>query len=142
MRLHPAVVLGVFALQVFVAGLVLVRKGRRPSVAMAWIVAVMAIPIAGLAAYFLVGENNFGRKRAARHARILAEIDRPSVHTHADARCGATSLDPDEAQLARMAESVSHGPVLAGNRIDLSGDSAANVDAMVRDIDAARGHVH
>jgi len=141
-RLHPALVLGEFALQLFVAGLVLVRKGRRPTVAMAWIVAVMGIPVAGLLAYFLVGESNFGRKRAARHARILAEVDRPERHRHADPRCVADSLRADQAQLARMAESVSHGPVLAGNRIDLSGDSAANIEAMARDIESARGHAH
>lgn len=142
MRLHPAVVLGEFALQLFVAGLVLVRKGRRPTVAMAWIVAVMGIPIAGLVAYFLVGESNFGRKRARRHARILDEVDRPERHTHADPRSREAAVGRDAAQLARMAESVSHGPVLAGNLIDLSGDSAANTEAMARDIEAARGHAH
>jgi cardiolipin synthase len=140
--LHPAIVLGEFALQLFVAGLVLVRKGRRPTVAMAWIVAVMAIPVAGLVTYFLVGESNFGNRRAARHARILAEVDRPERHAHRDPRSSEAALASDQAQLARMAESVSHGPVLAGNLVDLSGDSAANVEAMARDIEAARSHAH
>ena len=140
--LHPAIVAGEFALQLFVAGLVLVRKGRRPSVAMAWIVAVMAIPVAGLLTYFLVGESNFGRRRAARHARILDEVDRPERHTPTDARCSQASIGPEQAQLVRMAESVSHGPVLAGNLVDLSGDSAANTEAMARDIENARGHAH
>jgi cardiolipin synthase len=140
--LHPSFLLAEFALRLFVACLVLVRKGRRPSVAMAWIIAVVAIPVAGLIAYFLVGENNFGRRRAARHARILREVDRPEVHVPLDPRARSTRLDPGQTQLARLAESVSHGPALAGNALELSGDSAANIEAMARDIDAARSHVH
>jgi cardiolipin synthase len=140
--LHPSLLLAEFALRLFVACLVLVRKGRRPSVAMAWILAVIAIPVAGLIAYFLVGENNFGRRRAARHAAILREVDRPEVHAPGDPRARLLRLDPGQTQLARLAESVSHGPALAGNALELSGDSAANIDAMARDIDAARAHVH
>lgn len=142
MSLHPSLLLAEFALRLFVACLVLLRKGRRPSVAMAWILAVIAIPVAGLIAYFLVGENNFGRRRAARHAAILREVDRPEVHAPGDPRARLLQLDPGQTQLARLAESVSHGPALAGNALELSGDSAANIDAMARDIDAARAHVH
>ena len=142
MTLHPSLLLAEFALRLVVACLVLVRKGRRPSVAMAWIIAVVAIPVAGLLAYFLVGENNFGRRRAARHAQILREVDRPEVHAPSDPRTRALRLDAGQTQLAQLAESVSHGPALAGNALELSGDSAANIEAMARDIDAARAHVH
>ena len=142
MSLHPAIPLAEFLLRVLVAGVVLVRKGRRPAVALAWIVAVLGIPLAGLIAYFLVGESNFGRRRAARHARILAVVDRPEAHRQSDPRATALCLMPEAMQLSRLAESVSHGPALAGNAVELSGDSAANIEAMARDIDGARAHVH
>ena len=142
MTLHPAIVISELALRLLVVCVVLVRKGRRPTVAMAWTLAVLAIPVGGLVAYFLVGENNLGRRRAARHARILKEVDRPEMHRPSDARATTLRLDPAQRQLACIAEAVSHGPALAGNALDLSGDSAANIDSMVRDIDAARAHVH
>jgi len=142
MTISTALVICEFLLQLLVAGLVLVRKGRRPSVATAWIVTVMALPLAGIIAYFLIGESRFGSRRAERHARIMREVDVPAVHAHAEARCLQAALSEEQSQLASMATSVSHSPVLAGNLLDLSGDSAANIDAMVADINAARSHVH
>jgi cardiolipin synthase len=142
LSLHPAILICEFTLRLLVAVLVLVRKGRRPTVAMAWILAVLALPVAGVVAYFLVGESRFGRRRAARHARILREVDRPEVHAHPDPRARTPQTDAGSMQLMQMAESVSHGPALAGNSLELSGDSASNIDSMARDIDAASGHVH
>lgn len=142
MTIHLTLVIGEFLLQVFVAGVVLVRKGHRPAVSTAWILAVMSLPIVGMAAYFLVGENRFGSRRAARHARILSEVDVPAVHTHSDPRCSQSNLSTDQTQLAAMATTVSHSPVLCGNQVDLCGDSADNIRTMARDIDAARRHVH
>ena len=139
---HPAILFGELGLRLLVVCVVLVRKSRRPAVAMAWMVAVLGLPVLGVGAYLLVGENRFGRRRAARHARILSEVDVPGVHAFADPRCADATLSPDQRQLARMAESVSHGPVLAGNELALSGDSAANIEAMTRDIAEARLHVH
>ena len=104
---HPALLFVEFALRLLVAGLVLVRKGRRPAVAMAWLVAVLGLPVMGIAAYLLVGENRFGTRRARRHRDILGRIDTPQVHAHADPRCTATALPSDQAQPPGLAE-VSH----------------------------------
>ncbi len=142
MSIHPVFLYAEFAAQLAVAGLVLVRRGRKPAVATAWIVTVMALPLAGIGLYLLVGESRVGRRRAARHAAIVAKVDTPTVHRHQDPRSMQVTLNEDQRQLAALATSVSHGPVLGGNRVDLSGDSAANIDRMVADIDAARRHVH
>jgi len=140
--LHPAFLYLEFALHVAVAGVILLRRGRRPAVATAWIVTVMALPVLGVVLYLLVGESRVGRRRARRHAAIVARVDRPEVHRHQDPRSMEVQLGQEQRQLSRLAASVSHGPVLGGNRVDLSGDSAANIDRMVADIDAARRHVH
>ena len=142
MSIHPFFLYLEFALQLGVAGMVLVRRVRKPAVATAWIVTVMAVPLVGAALYLLVGESRVGRRRAARHAAIVSKVDTPEVHRHADPRSVQVRLAEEQRQLARLAGSVSHGPVLAGNRVELSGDSAANIQRMVADIDAARLHVH
>jgi hypothetical protein len=139
---HPAVVVGIFLLQVAVACRVLIHTAGRPAVALAWIVTVMAVPGLGLLAYLLVGESKFGLRRARRHAAILQEVDVPSVHTQRDARAMQHDLTAEQQQLSLMAGSVSHSPVLSGNRVALSGDSADNIARMVQDIDAATHHVH
>lgn len=140
--MHPAVVLGIFLLQVAVACRVLIHTAGRPAVALAWIVTVMAVPGLGLAAYLLVGESKFGFRRARRHAEILRRVDTPAAHAQRDARAMHHTLNAEQRQLATMAGSVSHSPVLAGNRVALSGDSAGNIRRMVQDIDAATHHVH
>ena len=140
--MHPAVVLGIFLLQVAVACRVLIHTAGRPAVALAWIVTVMAVPGLGLLAYLLVGESKFGMRRASRHAQILRKVDTPTVHGQRDARAMQHALGAEQRQLSLMAGSVSHSPVLSGNRVALSGDSAANIARMVQDIDAAMHHVH
>ncbi|NBQ88869.1 MAG: cardiolipin synthase, partial [Betaproteobacteria bacterium] len=142
MSVHPAVVLGIFLLQVAVACRVLIHTAGRPAVALAWIVTVMAVPGLGLLAYLLVGESKFGMRRASRHAQILRKVDTPTVHGQRDARAMQHALGAEQRQLSLMAGSVSHSPVLSGNRVALSGDSAANIARMVQDIDAAMHHVH
>lgn len=124
------------------AAVVIVRKGERPSVALAWVVVVMTIPIAGVVAYLLFGEVWFGRYRMRRHAEILARLDRPEVHIHSDPRARATELGPTETQLARLAESVSNSHVTAGNAISLHSDTDETLDRMIEAIDGAKEHVH
>ena len=68
------------------AAIVLLRKGNRPQVAMAWMVVVLAVPIGGLIAYLLVGETRFGAFRIRRHAKIISEVDVPANHLHHDSR--------------------------------------------------------
>ena len=65
-------VVGEFALQIVMACVVLLRKGNRPHVAMAWMVVVLAVPIGGAIAYLLVGETRFGAFRIRRHAKIIS----------------------------------------------------------------------
>ena len=51
----------------------------------------------------------------------LFELDRPTQ----------ASLTAEQQQLSMMAGSVSHSPVLSGNRVALSGDSADNIASCV-----------
>ena len=135
-------VVGEFALQIFMAALVLLRKGNRPQVAMAWMVVVLAVPIVGAIAYLLVGETRFGAFRIRRHAKIIAEVDCPANHVHHDSRTRHFELEPAQHQIATVAQLASHCVPLAGNKLWLSGDSQEVINRMCDDIDQAKLHVH
>lgn len=124
------------------AGWVVIRKGDRAPVALAWVVVVMVMPGVGLIAYLMLGEVWFGRKRMRRHAEVLARLDTPETHLHSDPRAGHANLEPSERQLARLAESVSHSHVTSGNRLSLHSDTDETLDAMIAAIDRAQHHVH
>jgi len=139
---HLLIILCAFALQLAVAGWVVIRKGDRPPVALAWVVVVMVLPVLGMVAYLALGEVWFGRFRMRRHAEILARLDTPEVHCHRDPRSMQVKLDATERQLARLAESVSHSHATSGNRMSLHSDTDETLDSMIADIDRAKDHVH
>ncbi len=45
---------------------VLLRPHREPASRIAWIVVIVAMPVAGIVAYLLFGEVNIGRRRVER----------------------------------------------------------------------------
>jgi cardiolipin synthase len=118
---------------------VLLRPHREPASRMAWIVVVMALPGAGIAAYLLFGEVNIGRKRLVRMRSVLASLPPPAKQ----AKQPVTDLVPERyAHLFKVGESISgYGPV-GGNRGKLLLDSNSTIDEMVADIDRAQHHVH
>ncbi len=138
----PMLVVGEFALQIGMACVVLLRKGNRPHVAMAWMVVVLALPIVGLFAYLLVGETRFGAFRIRRHAKIISEVDNDTNHVHHDARTRQFQLEPEQHQIATVAQLASHCVPLAGNKLWLSGDSQEVINRMCQDIDGATLHAH
>jgi cardiolipin synthase len=134
------VALHVAAQVVFIAR-ALLRPQREPAARMAWLVVILVAPFVGMALYLLFGETNLGRGRIARLRRALARL--PSfaeIGTHEGEREAEIPLRL--APLFRVGESISGFPPVGGNTGALLADSAAAIDALVADIDAAREHVH
>ncbi len=131
-----------YGLRLSMAMVVLVRKGREPSSASAWLVLVLAVPIAGALIYLLVGETRFSRQRVRRHQKILAAIGRPEYRLAAERAAAHPPLDPTASQIASLAEQVSESAVKGGHLAEIFGDTDRAVDAMVAAIDAAEHHCH
>ena len=53
---------------------VLLRPHREPASRIAWIVVIIAIPVAGILSYILFGETNIGRRRVERVHRVLSRL--------------------------------------------------------------------
>jgi len=128
-------------LQVVFAGIVLLRKARHSTAALAWILVIFALPaLLGIVLYLLVGEVHFGARRIRRHAEIVERIRACSLPWlgHTAPEYLAQNYEP----IAAMAEGVGGLPPRAGNELALMGNAAQVIDALARDIDAARSHCH
>ncbi len=117
----------------------LLRPHREPASRLAWVLVIALAPIVGILAYVLFGEVNLGRARVERLRAAFAVL--PPAGTVAGA--SAEAAIPDRfVPLFRVGQSVSGYLPVDGNRARLLPDSAAAIDAVVADIDAARASVH
>ncbi|MDN5871271.1 MAG: cardiolipin synthase [Nitrococcus sp.] len=119
----------------------LLRPHRDPASRLAWVVVILALPLAGMIAYLLFGETSVGRRRIAKIHAARAAMPIPCASaTHAAA---AEPMIPAEyTPLFRVGQSINGHPPTAGNSATLMPDSDAAIASMVADIDAAREHVH
>ncbi|CAH0134726.1 cardiolipin synthase [Roseomonas sp. CECT 9278] len=113
---------------------VLLRPHRNPASRLSWVVVVLAVPVAGMIGYLLLGETNIGRRRALRMQRVRAELPDPPA--------APVAIAPRHAPLFRVGQSIGGYAPTGGNRATLAADSNAAIDALVADIDAATDHVH
>lgn len=116
----------------------LLRPHREPASRLAWIMAVLALPIAGAVLYLLFGETRLSGGRKARGREIHAWLPRPAGNykCEADLACGA-----HWAPFA-LARTVNRLDPTAGNRAELAPDNNAAIAGMIADIDAAEKNVH
>jgi cardiolipin synthase len=119
---------------------IILRPSRQPASRIAWVLAVLALPVVGILAYLLLGEVNLGRRRAERMRSILAQI--PELGLALEQRLFAPQIPQTYQHLFHLGQSISGFPPVPGNRATLMPDSNAAIDAMVADIDAAVDHVH
>jgi cardiolipin synthase len=137
-----AAVIAEYAARVLVGAIILLRSRGTPTVRLAWLVVVFAVPVVGVVAYLLVGEVRFGRRRARRHRRIAERIGgRAAVHF-----ARPEPLDElicrEHSQIAYLAESVGGNMPHGGHTLHLFGDTDLFIQALVEDIAQARAHCH
>ena len=127
-----------------VAAMIIYR--RRPvTVSLMWLTVLAFLPFVGAILYFMIGESRLGSRRLRRYLELAKDLDARSgrlwKHQQLD-----SSPDGDEPELwapiARFGTSVSGLPPLKGNKLDLMGDAHEVIASLVKDIDAARSHVH
>ena len=130
-----AVYLAVF---IIIIGRIILRPQREPASRLAWLIATIMVPVAGIIAYLLIGEARISAKRRARYAAIEAHLP----HPHANAAARRSLARSAWAAPFALAETVNALPPSAGNHARLAADSNATIREMVEDIDNARETVH
>ncbi|WP_415357555.1 cardiolipin synthase [Halioglobus sp. Uisw_031] len=120
---------------------VLQRPHRAPASRIAWLVVVLALPVIGIVAYLMLGETHIGRRNQKAMLAKLGEehYSEYFIDENADESIGIPSR---YVHLFRVGRSISNFAPVAGNSAQLMRDSAATIDSMVSDIDAARSEVN
>ena len=110
-------------------------SNRKPSSAMAWLILILIIPLAGFVIFLFLGRTNLGRGRLAGSARPTRPSARPP------SCCPATTV-AEPAYLASMA-TLNHNlgslPLQDGNRVDLIPGYRDAINAMTAEVETAPG---
>lgn len=124
-----------------VTGLTLRVIMRRPptGVAMAWLLAILALPYVGALAYLLIGERRIGRERARNLQALRGEF---KEQASALLQLGTGEVDwsrhrPQFASISRLGDTLAGSPMVSGSHLELFGDTEAILSQLANDIDAA-----
>jgi len=126
-----------FAVFVAVTLRILARRNP-PGVAMAWILLVLLVPVAGLVLYVMIGERRLGRRWIERAESERAALSRRYAHLAADAMLDPAVIGPVGEPVARLAQSLGAIPVMQGHSIELLSDGERILESLIRDVDACR----
>src|SRR4051812_21180143 len=116
----------------------LLRPHREPASRLAWIIAVLALPVVGVLLYLLLGEARISTRRRRRGRAINARLPRPQGNYE----CTGEKIGGAHWAPFALARTVNHLDPTCGNSARLAADSNAAVDEMVADVDSAGETVH
>ncbi len=123
-----------------IAAIIIIPRNRKPSSAMAWLLAVFLIPYAGVIFFLLLGSSKLPRRRRQKQKRINAMIAAGTAGMDL-----ASDRDDWPAWFARVVElnqTLGAVPLVSGNTAVLIGDYGDSIEAMAADIDTATAFVH
>ncbi len=125
---------------VFVVFVLLRPRFRQPS-SLAWILVIVVMPFVGPTLYLALGEVRPGSRRKRRHRTIQRHI-RTALQRAWHATPETAVVPWGSEAIARLARLGSDTQPRSGNLLTLiaTGDNFA--EALIRDIDSARRHVH
>jgi cardiolipin synthase len=109
-----------------------------PGVAMAWILLVLLVPIAGVVLYVMIGERRLGRRWIERAEAERAALSRRYAHLAAAAMLDPADTGPVGEPVARLAQSLGAIPVMRGHSIELLSDGERILEALIQDIETCR----
>lgn len=130
----------VLNLAINITALIIVPRGRKPTAAMAWLLAIFLIPFIGILLFLLIGSLRLPRKRREEQARIDAVI-RDTVDMD---RLGTTDASWPAwfGRLVAQNEELTAIPAVAGNEASLLADYEGSIQAIAEEIDRAESFVH
>lgn len=116
-----------------------VSNNRRPSSAVAWLLAIFFIPFLGLFAFLLIGSPKLSRKRRRKQRRISEVI---YERTSGDAADMPDDAPAWLAPVVRMNRTLGAMPMVDGTTARLETDYDASLAAMAAAVDDATDYVH
>lgn len=117
-----------------------VPGNRRPTTAMAWLMAIFFVPVAGLILYLLFANPRLTRRRLEKQRRANEAIFAATAHMESPVEFHSSEDWIESA--AVLNRTLGAMPLETGNQVELIYDYRASLDAMKSEIDAARKFVH
>lgn len=118
----------------------IVPGNRRPTTAMAWLLAIYFIPVAGLGAYLLFANPRLSRRRLEKQRRANESILAATAHTQLPEEFHSTEEWVESAVL--LNRTLGALPLEGGNKIEVLSDYRESLTAMRHAIDNAQRYVH
>ena len=123
-----------------IAAIIIVPRNRKPTSAMAWLLAIFFIPLVGVLLFIVIGNPRLPRQKR----RMQAEINRYLREANDILERGA--LRPNEpswfASLVRMNRELGALPISGDNGVHLISDYQESLDEMASAIRSATTYVH
>lgn len=134
--LHLIIIVWVFVRQVMAR--------PAPGIALAWLLIVTLLPIAGIVLYLLFGERRTGRKRAERYAfhRENSKEWIEGILAEEGSRVDWSESERDYRGIDRLGRASVGIPAIAGNSLELLDDTEQILRAIIADIDQATESIH
>ncbi|GAA4705191.1 cardiolipin synthase [Kocuria gwangalliensis] len=135
------VILVVIDLLLRIGALGWIPHQRRPSVALAWLLAIFLLPYAGLLLFLVIGSSRLPRKRMEKQAKMNDII---RENTPEDFSLGKEFDDLPEwvTTTAKLNYQLGALPMVGGNGFDIVTDNHESMERMARDVDRATDYVH
>ena len=119
---------------------VLISANRKPSAAIAWVLAIVFIPFIGALWYVLVGAGRLPRARREKQREVnelvLSRTEGLELVSHGDEWPGWLRSAVD------LNKNLGALPMVGGNRAELLPDYTGSIDSMIAAIDTATDYVH
>ncbi|MCU1577365.1 MAG: cls [Leifsonia sp.] len=123
-----------------VVAIIVVPRNRRPTSAMAWLLAIFFIPYLGVAVFLLIGNYKLPKKRREKQAEINRFIIESTEGIDRVSR--EHPWPPWLESVVQLNRNLGAMPLVGGNTASLNGDYEASLDAMTAAIESARKYVH
>ncbi|MGF3056117.1 cardiolipin synthase [Microbacterium sp. YY-01] len=123
-----------------VAAIIIIPRNRRPTAAMAWLLAIYFIPFIGVFLFLLIGNPRLPRARRDKQSRINAYIEEATQNLW----FGNTRPDAPEwfSLLVEMNRRLGAMPLSGQNSVHLISEYQQSLDAMAEAIREAQDYVH
>lgn len=140
MSIHHTLITTLILLHLAVIVRAIMVEGRDPYARMAWVLALILLPILGVLAYAMFGEPWMSGRFRRKANRIYKRLE--SLPIANSGRAPLDSLPKHFVGPFRTCERLSQSAVTDCNDAILAADSNAAIDMLVDDINAARKSVH
>ncbi|QDO84015.1 cardiolipin synthase [Shewanella psychropiezotolerans] len=136
--------LSVLAYWIIIAAITarIVIRRRSIGVSFAWMMVIYVIPVVGIVAYLLFGEQNIGRTRAVRAKNMYRPYAEWFSHLFKIRQYQPGTLSHHAQSIGLLCENRLGIPPLADNDLQLLSSPEQILNSMIKDIDNAKHSIH